>query len=254
MNKKLPILLLLLTLGIGVFIFRTQLRRPGVMAIQMVSKKKTTADRVAEFGAVVHARLAPAFERLGVSYPPKGVTLLGLKAERTLQVWVSGPDGAWKHLTNYPILGMSGTLGPKLKEGDRQVPEGIYRVESLNPNSLYHLALRVNYPNAEDRRRGKLDGRNELGSDIMIHGKTCSIGCLAMGDKAAEDLFVLAAETGPDNVSIILSPVDFRTRSLPAQTAPLPRWTDALYEEIKTALKKLETPTPRTGQKSAARR
>jgi hypothetical protein len=39
----------------------------------------------------------------------------------------------------------------------------------------------------------KKDGRKNLGSNIMIHGKNCSVGCLAMGDEAAEELFVLAA-------------------------------------------------------------
>jgi hypothetical protein len=61
-------------------------------------------------------------------------------------------------LKTYPILAGSGTLGPKLVEGDGQVPEGLYRVESLNPNSSFHLALRVNYPNEFDRAKGKLDG------------------------------------------------------------------------------------------------
>ena len=137
---------------------------------------------------------------------------------------------------------MSGKLGPKLKEGDRQVPEGIYELESLNPNSLYHLALRVSYPNTDDIRRGEMDGRPNLGSDIMIHGKNCSIGCLAMGDKAAEDLFVLAAQTGMENVTIILSPVDFRVRDLPSDMPAMPAWTQDLYETIRQELKKYERP------------
>jgi len=140
------------------------------------------------------------------------------------------------HLRDYPIRGMSGTLGPKLREGDRQVPEGLYRVESLNPNSRYHLALRVNYPNDHDRRRGREDGRTALGSDIMIHGNTCSIGCLAMGNEAAEDLFVLAAETGVENIAVILSPVDFRARDLPADTPLLPPWAGELYAAIRQEL------------------
>ena len=104
---------------------------------------KTIADRVDQFGNTVKSRLAPAFDQIGVVYPPKRITLIGLKAEEKLPVWVSGTDKKWKHLKTYPILGMSGKLGPKLKEGDMQVPEGIYGLESLNPNSLYHLALRV---------------------------------------------------------------------------------------------------------------
>jgi len=240
--KKLHILLVLLALVVCAVPFRAQLRRSVVAVIQIVKGKKTVSDRVAQFGDAVRIRLAPQFSRTGVMYPPRRVTLVGLKAERMLQVWVLGDDGTWKHLRDYPILGMSGVLGPKLKEGDMQVPEGLYKVESLNPNSLYHLALRVNYPNSQDRVRGKKDGRSELGSDIMIHGKTCSIGCLAMGDEAAEDLFVLAAETGIENVAIILSPIDFRTQDLPEKMPALPSWSGDLYDVIKEELQKLGRP------------
>ena len=124
-----------------------------------------------------------------------------------------------------------------------QVPEGLYRIESLNPNSLYHLALRVDYPNQLDKAKGKLDGRADLGGDIMIHGKDCSIGCLAMGDEAAEELFVLTAETGIENITVILSPVDFRTGELPARMPAVPDWTPELYDSIRLELKKLEKTT-----------
>ena len=83
------------------------------------------------------------------------------------------------------------------------------------------------------------DGRTELGSDIMIHGKTCSVGCLAMGDEAAEDLFVLAAETGIDKVSVILAPVDFRTRELPEPMPTMPPWAGELYDTIRGQLREL---------------
>lgn len=244
--KRLHILLVLLALCVCAIPFRAQLRRSVMAVIPIITKRKTVSDRVAQFGDTVRLRLAPQFARAGVAYPPRRVTLVGLKAEKVLQVWVLGDDERWRHLCNYPILGMSGVLGPKLNEGDLQVPEGLYQVESLNPNSLYHLALRVNYPNAHDRMRGKQDGRPALGSDIMIHGKTCSIGCLAMGDEAAEDLFVLAAETGIRNVTIILAPVDFRTQGLPEKKPGLPPWTGALYDAIKTELEKLGKPA--TGQ------
>ena len=123
-----------------------------------------------------------------------------------------------------------------------QVPEGLYHVESLNPNSLFHLALRVNYPNQEDRRRAEAEGRSQLGSDIMIHGKECSVGCLAMGDEAAEDLFVLTAESGIENVSIILSPVDLRVRELPKDMPPPPAWSGQLYDSIRQELDKMGRP------------
>ena len=206
------------------------------VAIQVLRGRETVANRVDQFGAAVRERLAPEFSRIGVAYPPDGMTFVGLKQERRLEVWVSEPP---RLLKSYPMLGASGVLGPKLREGDRQVPEGLYRIESLNPNSSYHLALRVNYPNRFDRAKGKLDTRDDLGCDIMIHGKACSVGCLAMGDEAAEELFVLAAETGLDHIAVILSPVDFRTRELPAQMPDVPSWTPELYDSVRQELLKL---------------
>lgn len=197
------------------------------------------AERVAEYGPAVRARLAPAFLEAGVAYPPRRVLLLGFKQERQLEVWGAGEDDRLKLLKTYPILGASGRIGPKLQEGDRQVPEGFYSIESLNPNSLFHLALRVNYPNEHDRARAKAEGRTHLGGDIMIHGSTSSVGCLAMGNEAAEDLFVLAAETGIQNTSVILSPVDFRVRDLPGDVPALPVWTNELYAQIRAALSAL---------------
>jgi murein L,D-transpeptidase YafK len=166
--------------------------------------------------------------------------LVGLKQEKQLELWVSDGFAEFRLLKTYPILAASGTAGPKLKEGDRQVPEGLYQIESLNPNSRFHLALRVNYPNDLDKEHGRLDGRSRLGGDIMIHGNAVSIGCLAMGDQAAEDLFVLAAETGVKNIAVILTPVDFRVRDLPSGSPPAPSWTAELYAEIRKALAPLK--------------
>lgn len=223
--------------------FRAQVRRPVVAMIQMLKGKKTVSDRVKQFGQAVHSRLTPEFKAIGIPYPPAKITLIGLKAEKTLEVWVSQSDKKWKYLKSYPILGMSGGPGPKLKVGDMQVPEGIYGIESLNPNSLYHLALRLNYPNHDDIQRGKEDGRTDLGSDIMIHGKDCSIGCLAMGDQAAEDLFILAEDTGVHNVTVILTPLDLRSKPLPPNMPSRPEWTTQLYTEITKELKTREKPT-----------
>jgi murein L,D-transpeptidase YafK len=123
-----------------------------------------------------------------------------------------------------------------LREGDDQVPEGIYPIESLNPNSTFHLSLRVGYPNSFDRDQAGKDGRTKLGGDIMIHGSFVSAGCLAMGDEAVEDLFVLAADTGLKNLEVIISPVDFRVgKAVPPPTS-LPAWSNRLYDGIKAKL------------------
>jgi len=237
--ESVHILVLVLILGGIAISFRSQFSRPVLAGIQMVRGKKTVADRVAQYGEAVEKRLVPEFARIGVPYPPDSMTLVGIKQDNRLEVWVSNPP---RFLKAYPILAASGGLGPKLREGDRQVPEGVYRIESLNPNSLYHLALRVNYPNAFDLEKAKLDGRSNPGSDIMIHGKQCSIGCLAMGDEAAEDLFVLAAETELKNIKVVLTPVDFRKDNLPADMPQLPGWTEELYDSIKQSLLRLDRP------------
>jgi hypothetical protein len=234
--RKQVLLLIIAAVGLCALPFQAQLRH----AFLSIRGKKSIADRVAEYGAAARARLQPDFERIGLVYPPQRLLLLGLKDERRLEIWVQGTAAQWKFLKDYPILGMSGGLGPKLRQGDRQVPEGIYRVEALNPNSLYHLSLRLDYPNQADRQRGREDGRTNLGSDIMIHGKTCSIGCLAMGDPAAEELFILAAETADTNITVVLSPIDFRKRELPGGQPPVPAWTAALYDSIKRQLEGLE--------------
>ena len=239
--KKVSLIVPLAVLFVGLGIaMRGRLVRYGIAGWQRVKGRKTVADRVAQFGSAARARLAPYFDAAGVSYPPGKLIFVGLKRERLFEVWASGQTGLPKLILTYPIVGASGTLGPKLREGDCQVPEGLYRIESLNPNSMFHLSLRVNYPNEFDRDQARRDNRTNLGGDIMIHGGTASIGCLAMGDQAAEDLFVLAAETGIENISVILSPVDFRKPQGPQFDRSLPSWPQELYEEIQQSLARLK--------------
>ncbi|HVF35658.1 MAG TPA: L,D-transpeptidase family protein [Candidatus Saccharimonadia bacterium] len=196
----------------------------------------TVAERVEQYGEQVLARLEPDFANTGLAYPPRYVALVAFKDAKRLELHAKGSSAdAWRRVREYPILAASGRAGPKLREGDRQVPEGIYRLESLNPNSRYHLALRLDYPNAFDRRMAALEGRIALGGDIMIHGNAVSIGCLAIGDEAAEDLFVLAALAGKENVEIIVAPTDLRVSAF-APRPEDPSWIPVLYEEILTSL------------------
>ncbi len=205
--------------------------------------RHTIDDRMGQYGDEAIARLKPAFESYQVSFPPERIVLVGIKSEKILHLYAGTPENT-KFIKTYPIKAASGVTGPKLKEGDRQVPEGLYNIESLNPNSLYHLSLRIGYPNAFDRAMAQSDGRTNLGGDIMIHGKASSVGCLAMGDEAAEELFVMATLTGTNNIEVILSPIDFRiTSTLPSQ--PKAPWAEkTLYPEIKAKLSELPLPAP----------
>jgi hypothetical protein len=197
----------------------------------------TVEHRVAQYGARVDTRLRAAFEGSGVSYPPAELALLAFKDAREVEVYARVPhDMSWQYIKTYPVLGASGRPGPKLAEGDRQVPEGVYHVEWLNPRSRFHLSLRLNYPNAFDRRMGAADGRTDLGTDIMIHGSSSSVGCLAIGDDAAEDLFILAARAGKDSVRVIIAPTDFRVEA-PRSIMHEPRWVAMLYANLCEELK-----------------
>jgi len=212
---------------------------PAFHSIRLkLTGKKTVADQVAAFGEQARERLNARFLQVGVPYPPVDVRLLFLKSDRTLLLFVFGTDSKWKLAKTYPVLGASGTFGPKLVEGDRQVPEGVYQVESLNPNSSFHLSLRLNYPNADDLRFAAKDNRSDLGSDIMIHGKSVSIGCIAVGDEAIEELFTLAAETRYQNWKVILAPTDL-SKSKPPLSEKAPSWLPELYSKIESELKQL---------------
>src|SRR5262245_13182787 len=212
-------------------------------------REATIADRVAQYGPAARARLAPFFAAAGIAYPPQRFVLLGFKDERELHLLASSPGRDLAFIRFYPIYGASGVLGPKLREGDGQVPEGIYAIEYLNPNSVAHLSLALSYPTSYDRARAAEDGRDDLGGDIMIHGGSGSIGCLAIGDQAAEELFVLAVDAGWENAVVVLSPVDFRRSVLPADyRAPAP-WVRDLYAELRAALEQfpLEPTRPSNG-------
>ena len=244
MKRRTIIFTLLLVIAGVVFIFRARFDAALGVVGQKFSSKKTVEQRLQEYGNSARTRLRPHFDKAQVSYPPRHLLLLGIKDESRLEIYAPGADGKLRFIRSYPILAASGVSGPKLREGDGQVPEGIYVIESLNPNSSYHLALRIGYPNAFDREQPKRDDREMLGGDIMIHGKAVSIGCLAMGDEAAEDLFVLAADTGLTNIEVVLTPVDFRRGKTLPKSANLPAWSATLYETIRARLRELPEKQP----------
>lgn len=163
------------------------------------------------------------------------ITLVALKQERIVEVWGRGGDGRLERVREFPFQGYSGRLGPKLREGDGQIPEGIYRIEYLNPNSSYHLSVKIDYPNEFDREKGRSDGRDHLGYDIFFHGKSVTIGCIPIGDDAIEELFTIVAQVGIGNVEVIIAPWDFRERE-DAPAIDAISWEEELYRRIRDAM------------------
>jgi murein L,D-transpeptidase YafK len=113
------------------------------------------------------------------------------KQESELEIWKQDNSGRFALLKTYPICRWSGELGPKIKEGDRQAPEGFYDITpaQMNPNSQYYLSFNLGYPNAFDRAHGR------SGAHLMVHGDCSSRGCYSMTDEQIGEIYALARES-----------------------------------------------------------
>jgi murein L,D-transpeptidase YafK len=113
------------------------------------------------------------------------------KEEAELEIWKEARDGNYALLKTYPICRWSGELGPKIKQGDRQAPEGFYAItpELMNPRSSYYLSFNLGYPNEFDRSLGR------TGMHLMVHGDCSSAGCYAMTDEQIMEIYALSRES-----------------------------------------------------------
>jgi hypothetical protein len=238
MKRLLAGILLLIAAGVW-FARRDDLQLTADHTRTRFTRKATVDDRLRSYETGAVARLAPALQAKGFSYLLKSFTLLGIKDDALLQLFGHDPSGRAIHIKDYAVLAESGTSGPKLREGDGQIPEGIYKVTFLNPNSSYHLSLRLDYPNEFDRKMAARDGRTRLGGDIMIHGRNVSIGCVAIGDPAIEEIFCLAARTGLEKIKVLIVPTDWRAKPFKAAASPGPPWLPELYKALKTEIEML---------------
>lgn len=228
MKKIFSLALLAISIA-GIYLFYTHGRAYWVPLYQKVAGAQSVDDVVQQYGDSARDRLKPYFQANKITYPPKSITLLAIKDSAKLELWINN-DAGNTFVREYPIKALSGVSGPKLREGDYQVPEGIYGIEYLNPNSSYHLSMKLNYPNAFDLKHAKAEGRNEPGTNIFIHGKAVSIGCLAMGDEVVEELFILATDIGHDNIEVAIAPTDPRKEALkPIEGLT---WTKELYNNL----------------------
>lgn len=125
------------------------------------------------------------------STPEAAMMVRIFKEEDTLEVWKQRRDGSYALFKSYEICTWSGELGPKMREGDRQAPEGFYTITPalLNPNSSYYLAFNLGFPNKYDRTYGR------TGSHLMVHGACSSAGCYAMEDDQIAEIYALARES-----------------------------------------------------------
>ncbi len=131
------------------------------------------------------------FTKAQVIYPPKRLFLRAFKGSIELELWAQGTEAQeFQLIKTYNFSNESGTYGPKRKQGDAQIPEGVYRINRFNPMSHYYLSLGLNYPNKSDR----ILGSKNPGGDIFIHGDGVVAGCIPIADNEIKELYIIALD------------------------------------------------------------
>jgi murein L,D-transpeptidase YafK len=157
--------------------------------------------------------LKKQFAAKGLKWPAKYMYMRSFKYDSQMEVWFKNEaKEPYKLFKTYKVCALAGTLGPKRMEGDYQVPEGFYYINEFKPNSNYHLALGVSYPNASDR---VLSDSASPGSEIFIHGSCTTVGCIPINNDQIEELYTLAASVhneGQDFIPIHVFPISFKNK------------------------------------------
>lgn len=173
----------------------SRLRRPFLGALVLSSSLLLAACD--ERGGTLSGRsLAPIPQKTLALMQEKGMTkhdailIRSFKKESEVEIWKKTRGGDFALLKTYPICRWSGQLGPKVKEGDRQAPEGFYTITPahMNPNSSFYLSFDTGFPNSFDRAHGR------TGSHLMVHGACSSRGCFSMTDEQIAEIYALARE------------------------------------------------------------
>ncbi len=170
------------------------------------------------------------------SSPGEAMLIRIFKESSELEVWKRTASGAFKHFKTYEICAWSGELGPKVREGDRQAPEGFYTITPalMNPNSNYYLAFNTGFPNKFDRAWGR------TGSNLMIHGDCSSRGCYSMTDESIAEIYALVRESfagGNSSVQLQIFPFRMTPQNM-ARHASSPHF--AFWENIKEGYDRFE--------------
>ncbi|SKC78301.1 L,D-transpeptidase catalytic domain [Ohtaekwangia koreensis] len=132
------------------------------------------------------------FNRQHLNITGAHIFIRTFKKERKLEVWIrEKTKSEYTLLNTYDFCASSGILGPKRKEGDLQIPEGVYQINHFNPLSNFHLSLGINYPNASDKI---LSDAKRPGGSIYIHGNCVTVGCIPVTDDKIKELYILAVE------------------------------------------------------------
>ncbi|MCC6205047.1 MAG: hypothetical protein IT533_08630 [Hyphomicrobiales bacterium] len=168
-----------------------KLLRAGLLsaAVFAAGCTESTLDMAGGASAQLPEKLVKEMQAKGMTRT-SSILARVFKEEGKLEIWKQKTNGRYALVASYNICKMSGQLGPKFTEGDRQSPEGFYTVRpaQMNPNSSYHLAFNIGYPNAYDRANGR------TGSNLMVHGECSSSGCFSMNNQQMEQIYAFARD------------------------------------------------------------
>jgi len=163
--------------------------------------------RVASANMKRYISIESWFTSKNISFPSDKIFWRAFKWNKVLELWAfSNDSNKYIMIKSLPICETIGDLGPKRKQGDLQIPEGFYTIENFNPQSKYHLSLKLSYPNKSDSILGV---QGELGGDIYIHGGCETIGCLPMTDTLIESIYLInlySKYVGLDKIPIHIFP------------------------------------------------
>jgi hypothetical protein len=202
--------------------------------------EKAVKQKVKIYKKVSNDHFKPIFLKRKLVFPPRFLALLIFKNSKTMQIYVK-QNKTWNFVEQISVKAASGGLGPKYRQGDRQVPEGAYRIIKLNPYSKFFLSMELNYPNKADHRQAKIEHRTRLGGDIYIHGGAKSEGCIAVGNQAMKWLFPLVYDVSRHNTMVIIAPKDFRIDH--NVSLVLKPWVLKRYVELKQDLSLFPLPS-----------
>ena len=173
---------------------------------------KDTTDRVIAARNAIGEHLKKSVLDLGAR-PGSEVFLRAFKREEQLELWLK-KDSVFHLFKTYKICYVPGRPGPKRKQGDFQVPEGVYCIDLFNPESNYHLSMRINYPNQADLY---FADKEKPGGDIYIHGACASIGCIPIEDANIEEVYLLAWDAkinGQEQIPVHIFPCRLNDKNL----------------------------------------
>lgn len=155
------------------------------------------------------------FQEKGIKYPCANIFYRGFKGSNEFELWARNDiSDTFTHIKTYKICALSGILGPKRWEGDRQVPEGFYFLSEFKPNSEYHLSMLVNYPNYSDLVYGN---KERPGGDIYVHGACMTVGCLPMTNEWIEEIYtigLISRINGQLNIPVHIFPLRYTQKGL----------------------------------------